>query len=621
MGNHMHQLAAGCKQILLPPGFSGIRLRAMTDSKRLAAFRAQLRKMGLTAFIVPRQDEFQGEYVAAYAERLRWLTGFAGSWGVAVITLKTAAIFVDGRYTIQVRKQVDGKLIKPHHLTEDPPAAWIERSLKKGDALGYDPWLVTAGQAGIFEQACKKAGARLVAVTQNPVDAIWEDQPARPTKPLSVQPTQFAGVNVAEKQKQVASLLAEAGADATVLTEPDQVAWAFNIRGHDVPYTPVVLAYAIMKRKGKAELFIDKTRLPEDVASHIKSSVVVRKPEELEAALKALGKAKAVVRIDQSWTPARIKSLLSKAGARVSDGRNVTVMPKARKNRAEQEGARAAHRRDGIAMARFLHWFEGEAPKGGLTEWSAAEKLREFREATGMLLDLSFSSIPGFGPNAAIPHYSVKKDSALTIGQGIFLIDSGGQYQDGTTDITRTVIVGEPTAEMEDRFTRVLKGMIGLSRLRFPNGTVGSQMDVLARQHLWAAGLDYDHGTGHGVGSYLSVHEGPARINKSDRVPFEPGMILSNEPGYYKAEHFGIRIENLLLVQEPASVKGGEREMMGFETLTLCPIDRRLIDVGLLTREERDWLDAYHARVEREIGPGLAGDELAWLKRACAPLS
>lgn len=592
----------------------------MTDPKRLQSLRTQLKKLKLTGFIVPRQDEFQGEYVAAYAERLRWLTGFAGSWGLAIITRKTAAIFVDGRYTLQVRKQVDPRLIKPHHLTEEPPTEWIKKNLKKGDVLGYDAWLVTAEQAARFEEACKAAGAKLQAVAANPIDAIWHDQPARPTAPLTVQPTQFAGQTIGDKAKLVAKLLTEAEADATVLTEPDQVAWAFNIRGHDVPYTPVVLAYAIMKRKGKAELFIDKAKLPEDVASHLKAAVTVKRPDELEQSIRALGKQKLRVRIDGAWAPARIKTALTKSGAKLSDGRNVTVMPKARKNATEQEGARAAHKRDGAAMVRFLRWFDDEAPKGTLTEWTAAQKLKSFREGTGMLLDLSFSSIPGFGPNAAIPHYSVKQDSALPIAQGIFLIDSGGQYQDGTTDITRTTIVGEPTPEMKDRFTRVLKGMIGISRLKFPKGTTGSQMDVLARQHLWTAGLDYDHGTGHGVGSYLSVHEGPARINKVDRIPFEAGMILSNEPGYYKADDFGIRIENLLLVREARPVEGGERPMMDFETLTLCPIDQRLIDQRLLTRDELEWLNAYHARVEREIGAMLEGEDLEWLKRACAPL-
>lgn len=593
----------------------------MTDPKRLQTFRTQLKKLKLTGFVVPRQDEFQGEYVAAYAERLRWLTGFAGSWGVAVITLKSAAIFVDGRYTIQVTKQVDTRLIKPQHLTEEPPTEWIAKNLKKGDVLGYDPWLMTVDQAQRFDAACKAAGAKFQSVEPNPIDAIWEDQPARPVNSLSVQPTQFAGQSIADKQRLVAKLLNDVGADATVLTEPDQVAWAFNIRGHDVPYTPVVLGYAIMRRKGKSELFVDKAKLSEDVQSHLKATVNIRKPGELDASLKSLGKQKLKVRIDNIWAPARISTTLKKSGAALTDGRNVTVMPKARKNRIEQEGARAAHKRDGAAMVRFLRWFEEEAPKGNLTEWSAAQRLKAFRQATGMLLDLSFSTIPGFGPNAAIPHYSVKEESALPIGRGIFLIDSGGQYQDGTTDITRTTVVGEPTAEMKDRFTRVLKGMIGISRLKFPKGTTGSQMDVLARQHLWAAGLDYDHGTGHGVGSYLSVHEGPARINKTDRIPFEPGMILSNEPGYYKADHFGIRIENLLLIREARDVEGGERPMMDFETLTLCPIDQRLIHQPLLAREDVDWLNAYHARVERDIGTLLEGQDLAWLKRACAPLS
>ncbi len=399
---------------------------------------------------------------------------------------------------------------------------------------------------------------------------------------------------------------------------PNSVAWAFNIRGHDVPYTPVVLAYAILKRKGKAELFIDKAKLPEDVQAHLKKSVTIRKPGELEPALKALGKS--TVQIDGAWAPARIKAALGKA--RIINATDFCVLPKAKKNKTEQEGARAAHRRDGVAMSRFLCWLESAAPLGELSEWSVAEKLQQFRKDTGMLLDLSFDSIAGAGPNAAIPHYHVNPDNCLPLRiNEIFLIDSGGQYQDGTTDITRTVIVGEPTDEMRDRFTRVLKGMIDVSCIRFPKGTCGSQIDVLARQSLWAAGLDYDHGTGHGVGSYLSVHEGPARINKSDRTPLEPGMILSNEPGFYKQNEYGIRIENLLLIHEAKAIDGGERPMLGFETLTLCPIDRRLIDTKLLTRDELHWLDTYHARVLKEVGDHLSGDELTWLRKACAPFN
>ena len=590
----------------------------MTHKSRVNALRLRLRKQKLNGVIIPRQDEFQGEYVAAYAERLRWLTGFAGSWGLAILTLNKGAIFVDGRYTIQVRQQVDTKIFTPRHLVDEPPTAWIAENLKKGDVLGFDPWLLTAEQAERFAAACAKVGARLQPLASNPIDTIWDDQPKRPTASLSVQPLQFAGQSVAEKLAMISKLLAKAGADATVLTQPDSVAWAFNIRGHDVPYTPVVLAYAILKRKGKAELFIDKAKLPEDVQAHLKKSVTIRKPGELEPALKALGRS--TVQIDGAWAPARIKAALGKA--RIINATDLCVLPKAKKNKTEQEGARAAHRRDGVAMSRFLCWLEAAAPHGGLTEWSVAEKLQQFRKDTGMLLDLSFDSIAGAGPNAAIPHYHVNPDNCLPLRiNEIFLIDSGGQYQDGTTDITRTVIVGEPTDEMRDRFTRVLKGMIDVSCIRFPKGTCGSQIDVLARQSLWAAGLDYDHGTGHGVGSYLSVHEGPARINKSDRTPLEPGMILSNEPGFYKQNEYGIRIENLLLIHEAKAIDGGERPMLGFETLTLCPIDRRLIDTKLLTRDELHWLDTYHARVLKEVGDHLSGDELTWLRKACAPFN
>jgi len=586
----------------------------------LTLLRTELKTRKLAGFIVPRQDEFQGEYVAAYAERLKWLTGFAGSWGLAIVTRKKAAIFVDGRYTIQVREQVDTKAFEPQHLTEQPPTAWIEKNVKKGDTLGFDPWLVTADQAKRFADACAKVGARLMAVTTNPVDAVWTSQPQRPQAAITTQPTQFAGRSTADKLKDMTRAL---GAhDAVVLTQPDSVAWVFNLRGFDVPYTPVVCAYAILKKKGKAELFIDAAKVPEDVRDHLKRIATVRKPGDIAAALKALGKTKASVLIDPASAPEAIRAGLSKAGAKITNGADPCVLPKARKNAIEQEGARAAQRRDGAALSRFLRWLEGEAPSGGLSEMSVAGKLDEFRKSTGPLLDLSFDTISAAGPHAAIPHYHVTAESSLPLKiNQIYLVDSGGQYQDGTTDITRTVIVGQPTEEMKDRFTRVLKGMIGVSRLRFPRGTCGSQIDVLARQHLWAAGLDYDHGTGHGVGSYLSVHEGPARINKLDRTPLEPGMILSNEPGFYKQGDFGIRIENLLLVHDAKPVDGGERPMLGFETLTLAPIERRLINRHLLTKDEMQWIDAYHARVADEVGDLLSGDDLAWLKKVCAPIT
>ena len=586
---------------------------------RLAHLRAELRRLKLHAFLVPRQDEFQGEYVAAYAERLKWLTGFGGSWGLAIVGLNKAAIFVDGRYTIQVREQVDTKLFTPQHLIDQPPAQWIAANLKKGDRLGFDPWLVTADQSTRYAEACAKVGAILVPVEGNPIDTIWKDQPARPSAKLSTHPTQFAGRSAADKLKDIRKAIA--GHDAVVLTQPDSVAWLFNLRGFDVPYTPVVAAYAIIPATGKAELFVASEKLGDDVRDHLKRIAVTREPHDITAALKALGKAKARVLIDPAWAPEAINAALTRARASVVKGADPCTLPKARKNAIEQEGARLAQRRDGAAVARFLLWLELEAPKGKLTELDAAAKLKAFRSETGELKDLSFETIPASGPHAAIPHYHATEQSNRRLANGeIFLIDSGAQYQDGTTDITRTVIVGQPTDEMRDRFTRVLKGMVNLSRIRFPKGTCGSQLDVLARAALWNAGLDFDHGTGHGVGSYLSVHEGPARINKSDRTALEPGMILSNEPGYYKQGHYGIRIENLVMVHEASDVDGGDRKMLGFETLTLCPIDRRLIDVKLLLPDEIAWLDAYHARVWEELGDLMTSTDRKWLKAACAAL-
>ena len=590
----------------------------MTDihRTRVALLRAELKGRKLTGFFVPRADEFQGEYVPAHAERLRWLTNFRGSAGVAIVTLKKAAIFVDGRYVIQVRQQVDEKIFQPFHLMDEQPTTWIAKNLKTGDRLGFDPWLVTADQARRFRDACEGVGAAFVPVDGNPIDAVWQDQPPPPMAEIVTQPTQFAGRTAAEKIKEIQKALK---ADAVVLTQPDSVAWLLNLRGFDVPHTPVVNAYAILPKRGKAELFIAPEKLTEEVRTHLKKIAVTRKPKEIGAALKLLGKSR--VLIDPAWAPERLRDTLARARAEIVTGPDPVSLPKARKNQVEQEGARAAQRRDGVAVSRFLRWLELEAPKGGLTELDVAAKLRAFREATGELKDLSFETIPASGPHAAIPHYHATDESNRKLGLNeIFLIDSGAQYVDGTTDVTRTVIVGKATPEMKDRFTRVLKGMIGLSMIRFPKGTTGSQIDVLARQHLWTAGLDFDHGTGHGVGAYLSVHEGPARINKSDRTALEPGMILSNEPGFYKQGDYGIRIENLIMVHEAKPVDGGDRPMLGFETLTLAPIDRRLIDVGLLSETERRWLDAYHARVLKEVGDFLEGDELAWLKEACAPL-
>jgi Xaa-Pro aminopeptidase len=589
--------------------------------RRLEALRAELKSQGLDGFIVPRQDEFQGEYVAAYAERLRWLTGFAGSWGIAIIMLDRAAIFVDGRYTLQLAEQVDTSLFMPRHLIEEPPHEWVQANLAKGQVLGYDPWLLTPDQVNRLSQAAAKAGAVLRPVEKNPVDAVWHDRPQRPSAPVEIQPTQFAGRTAADKLAETARNLEAKGVDAAIITLPDSIAWLFNIRGHDVAHTPVVHAQAIVRRAGKADLFIDPARLTEEATDHLATVAHAHPPEAFIPVVEALGREKAKVIADLSSLPEKVRSAIEGAGGEIVNGLDPTMLPKARKNAVEQEGARNAHRRDGAAMARFLRWLEREAPKGQLTEISVAEKLEEFRRGTGELKDLSFETIAGAGPNAAIPHYHVSRESDRRLEPDtIFLVDSGAQYQDGTTDITRTVIIGEPTAEMRDRFTRVLKGMIGISTIRFPKGTTGSQIDVLARAALWKAGYDYDHGTGHGVGSYLSVHEGPARINKLDRTPLEPGMILSNEPGYYKPGHYGIRIENLVLVHEPKAIVGGERAMMGFETLTLAPIDRRLVDATLLTEEELAWFNGYHARVAAVIGLLLVGEDREWLLKACAPI-
>ena len=583
--------------------------------------RAQMKLSRISAYLVPRQDEFQGEYVPAYAERLKWLTGFAGSWGMAIITLKDAAIFVDGRYTVQVRQQVDAKLFKPQHLIENPPAEWIEKNLKKGDRLGFDPWLTTVVDAEKFSLACTRVKAAFVPVNANLIDHVWQDQPNRPTGSIAVQPQQFAGRSVADKLQQLAKELANSGADAVVLSEPASVAWLLNIRGNDIPFTPVVPAYAIIRRKGKSEVFIDPSKVPEDVSSHLKVHATVRKRDTIGKSLAALAAKKSIVLLERSSTPDQIRNLLTKAKARIVYGADPCILPKAQKNATEQEGARAAQRRDGAAMVKFLHWLELEGQNGNLSEWTAAEKLHGFRKESDVLMDLSFGTISATAGNAAIPHYHVEEATSLPLLlNSVYLIDSGGQYQDGTTDITRTLVMGQPTDEMKDRFTRVLKGMIQISLLQFPQGTTGAHIDAFARASLWKAGFDYDHGTGHGVGAYLSVHEGPARISKTSHVELKPGMILSNEPGYYKEGEYGIRIENLLLICKASEPKGGDRKMLSFETLTLCPIERKLIESRLLTREELEWLDNYHARVWRELRPMVDGPTAKWLTKACSPI-
>ena len=589
-------------------------------SGRVAALRAELRRHGLDGFIVPHADRYQNEYLPPSEERLAWLTGFSGSAGVAVVLADRAVLFVDGRYQLQAREQVDASTFVIEHLTERPPETWIEENLSAGSKLGYDPWLHTIAGAEKLAKAAEAAGATLVPVESNPVDAVWSDRPAPPLGPVVVHDLRFAGEDAPAKLQRVAAEVVKARADAFVVSDPHAVAWAFDIRGSDVAHTPLPLASALVPKEGRPALYVDGRKLTNAVRDQLEELADVREPTALEPDLAALGARGRTVRLDQASAADALARIVTGAGGKVSRGPDPIALMKAIKNTVEIEGARAAHARDGAAVARFLAWFEREAPRGNLTEIDAVAALESFRRDTGLLKDVSFPTIAGSGPNGAIVHYRVTRASNRRINPGeLFLVDSGGQYEDGTTDITRTVAVGTSTAEMRDRFTRVLKGHIAIARAVFPDGTTGAQLDSFARQSLWAAGIDFDHGTGHGVGSFLSVHEGPARISKLGTAPLRRGMILSNEPGYYKAGSYGIRIENLVLVSE-TTIAGAEKPMNAFETLTFAPIDRRLIDPALMTADEIAWLDAYHAQVAAIVGPLVAPDTREWLAAATRPL-
>ncbi|MCR5870178.1 MULTISPECIES: aminopeptidase P family protein [unclassified Sphingomonas] len=596
-----------------------------THAARLQALRDQLQRDQLDGFVVPLTDEHMSEYVGAYAQRLAWLTGFQGSAGSAVVLPEAAAIFTDGRYTIQVRQQVDGTHWDYVPVPQVSIADWLRDHAPQGGRIGYDPWLHTRGWVEEARKALAERGAELVAVSRNPIDAVWDDQPAPSDAKLAVQSDDAAGRTSASKRAEIADWLAERKADAVVLSALDSIAWVFNVRGADVSHTPVALAYAIVNADGTADLFVAKDKVGDDVAQHLGNAVRLHDRGAFAPALKQFAGKR--VAADPMGSVAAIFDALDAGGATILATRDPVVLAKAIKNDAEISGHKAAQARDGAALARFLKWAEAEMPKGGVTEMSAAERLQAFREETGVLRDLSFDTISGTGPNGAIPHYKVTEESSLPIEQGhLYLVDSGGQYEDGTTDVTRVIPVGEPTQEMRDRFTRVLKGHIAIATAVFPEGTTGGQIDAFARRPLWEVGCDYGHGTGHGVGAYLSVHEGPQRIaapNYPGGGPAEPlraGMFLSNEPGYYKAGEFGIRIENLVLVVEK-DIPGAESVMLGFETLTFAPIERTLIEPGLLTEEERRWLDAYHARVLEILGPQLSPDERAWLEGKCRPIA
>ncbi len=592
---------------------------------RVSDLRSELARQELDGFVLPRGDEHQGEYVSPRAERLEWLTGFTGSAGACVVLADKAAMFVDGRYTLQVRTQVDAATFEYRHLVEEPPSDWLAANAPKDGRIGYDPWFHSSDSVDRLRLACERAGAKLVPVQRNPVDAVWKGQPVAPLSPARPHPIGLAGKSSDDKRAELAAKLRRDGVAAAIVTAPDSLAWLLNIRGADVPHTPLALGFAILHAdEGRPlDLFIDARKLIPETRAHLGNRVRVSSPEALGSALEALGAEKARVLTDRLTASAWIDQLLAASGAVLVRDACVCALPKACKNPQELAGTRAAHVRDGASLVRFLAWLSREAPTGKWDEIAVSDKLLEFRRQGGDLRDTSFDTISGAGPNGAIVHYRATPSTSRRLEPDmLYLVDSGGQYPDGTTDVTRTVAVGKPTDEQKDRFTRVLKGHIALARARFPKGTSGSQLDALARGALWQVGLDYDHGTGHGVGSYLSVHEGPHRISKMpNSVALQPGMIVSNEPGYYKTGAYGIRIENLIAVAELESQPGAERPMLGFETLTLAPIDRALVARDLLDASETAWLDAYHARVAAEIGPLVDAQTRGWLDAATARIA
>jgi len=592
-----------------------------TYEDRLKALREELAKRKLDGFVVPLTDEHMSEYVGAYAQRLAWLTGFQGSAGSAVVLPAEAAIFIDGRYTLQVREQVDGKHWSYQSVPATSTAEWLEAHAPDGGRIGYDPWLHTKGWVTQAKAALATKGAALVAVDTNPIDSVWPDKPAPSDARLVVQPDHLTGKSSAAKRADIADWLVAKKADSAVLSALDSIAWTFNVRGADVDRTPVALAYAIVHADATADLYVAPDKIDDSVRQHLGNGVRLHDRADFEPALRAL--AGKTVAADPERAVAAIFESLGKGGAALIETRDPVVLAKAIKNEVEVAGHKAAQARDGASLSRFLHWLSVEAPKGQLTELIASDKLHDLRKEGGLLKDLSFDTISGAGPNGAVVHYRASEETNRPLESGsLYLVDSGGQYQDGTTDVTRTVAIGTPTAEMRDRYTRVLKGHLAIARAVFPRGTRGGQLDILARQYLWAAGLDYAHGTGHGVGAYLSVHEGPQRIATfgGGDEPLAPGMILSNEPGYYKTGEYGIRIENLILTVEQA-IDGAEKEMLGFETLTFAPYERALIDVSMLDRGEIEWIDAYHAKVRAIVGPQLSGDAAIWLDAATAPVA
>ncbi|WP_343312328.1 aminopeptidase P family protein [Brucella sp. BE17] len=591
---------------------------------RVAKLREKMAELRLDGFLVPRADEHQGEYVPPRAQRLGWLTGFTGSAGSALILKDRAFIFVDGRYELQVRTQTDAKVFSYASLVTNPPAQWLSEN-GKGLTIGFDPWLHTISEAQSLHDALEKQGGKLVPIATNLIDAIWDDQPEAPLAPVTIQPARFSGHEAMDKIREMQAKVAESGADATVLTDPSSVAWVFNIRGKDVSNTPLPLSFAIIPATGEPELFIDERKLAIEPRAYLTQLAKLVPPADLEGSLSARAAKGETILLDPLLAAEKLRLAVDSAGGSVIAGKDPARLPRAIKNNAELDGSRAAHKRDGVAMVHFLSWLDAQAP-GTIDEISAAQRLEECRTKIGQefqmpLEDLSFDTISGAGPDGAIIHYRVNTDTNRKLEDGeLYLVDSGAQYRDGTTDITRTIAIGTIAPETVRAFTLVLKGMIAITTARFPKGTRGQDIDALARIALWKNGFDYAHGTGHGVGSYLSVHEGPQNLSRRGVQELLPGMILSNEPGYYKPGAFGIRIENLIIVKEAEVPAGGDLPMLGFETLTFCPIDRRLIDTSLLTQEERDWLNAYHQSVREKLSGHLKRDEWQWLEAATAPL-
>lgn len=592
----------------------------MTDyTTRLKNLRREMDIFEMDGFIVPRSDEHQGEYVAPCSERLAWISGFTGSAGLAIVLKEAAAVFVDGRYTLQVKNEVDGDLFDHCHMTETPAHDWLKGRLLEGMKLSYDPWLHTGAGLHRIKQACEKMGAKLVPAPHNFIDAIWADRPEPPTAPVQIQPLSYSGQDHGDKIHKMAASLKEQGQDSMVLTLPDSIAWTFNIRGGDIPCTPVALGFALIHSDETADLFMEKAKISDEVKTHLGDKVCLHQPDKIGEVLDRLAEDEKTVRFDGVTGAEWIHSRLVHKGAKVVLDDDLSLLPRACKNATEIEGMKSAHRRDGAAVVRFLHWLSKQDAGPDVNELTVSNKLDSLRREDDLFFDYSFPTISGAAENGAIVHYRVSEESSIPLPKdGLYLVDSGGQYRDGTTDITRTVVRGTASDEMKDRYTRVLKGHIAIARIRFPKGTTGSQIDVLARQPLWQAGLDYDHGTGHGVGSFLNVHEGPQRISKMpSKVALDVGMVVSNEPGYYKTGAYGIRLENLVHVL-PSD--GGEREMLCFDSLTLAPFDQKGIEKSLLDQGEIDWINRYHQRVYDELSPLLDQDDQNWLKAATQPL-